>query len=659
MLNNNTIQRNSVSDEALQEPIFRDVPYDESEWRPLYEILRQVSQPKAELMRAQYEKVRVAYQNYFAARDEEKREYATRRVEDEAYNQTTLEKRRAIEAEIRAIRDQWRALLNNLRTELEQARREAYQHAGEAGINLRGDAILGIGLDDKVGAQNLSETSQASESASPDASPSHVPDGATPQPAPNAPTPSRTLAAPQPTPNLTVSLGAPAPWAATPPTPTTPEPQPSDLTSLAAPTETPQEPAPPTIEPLTHAEAAHDEHLPTAKPRVAFGWLHWLAPSTAGVLIGQVLLAALQRGLGDWQDPLFWIASVAGALAMLAWYRALWNASRVITELYYLFNWGAVQARRIVWLSSALVLTVLIFPSLLLLGTLFIAPFALLLSAVSVAPSVWETPPLLSTLLVILLMVPLGGLALTGGYLHGRQELVDNAVEARVAIAQREYAIEERERLERERQEREQREQETLEQAQGEQADRESPPHQQHEYRIHLHYPTQPTSERERAEEPPQEGEVAGVSPYPERETAGSNASSPYAAGVASPNGGSVSPSVSPVPPTTPSIDPQERLRTAFAAVSKARAATANYQQAKEEMEHEIALLQRELAQLQLRPIYPDLPPHAKERLRTLYGQWRKEFVAFLDTVAEAFRDCKDGEQVAQQIADYKAALLQ
>ncbi|MGQ9901912.1 MAG: hypothetical protein ACUVR1_06830, partial [Fimbriimonadales bacterium] len=192
-----------------------------------------------------------------------------------------------------------------------------------------------------------------------------------------------------------------------------------------------------------------------------------------------------------------------------------------------------------------------------------------------------------------------------------------------------------------------------------EQADRESPPPQQHEYRIHLHYPTQPTPERERAEEPPQEGEASGASPYPERETVGSNASSPYAAGVASPNGGSVSPPVSPAPPTTPSIDPQERLRAAFAAVSKARAATVNYQQAKEEMENELEPLQRELAHLQLRPIYPDLPPHAKERLRTLYGQWRKEYTAFLDTVAEAFRDCKDGDQVAQQIAEYKTALLQ
>lgn len=635
MLNNNTTQRNGIADEALREPIFRDVPFDESEWRPLYEILRQVSQPKAELMRAQYEKVRIAYQNYFAARAEEKREYATRRVEDEAYNQTTLEQRRAIEAEIRAIRDQWRTLLNNLRMELEEARREAYLRAGEAGINLRGGAILGIGLDDEVSAWNLPEAPQSSESASPvpDASLSPATGGTTAQPAPN----------------LTVSRGAPAPWAATPPTPTTPMPQPSAATPLAAQAETPQEPAPPTIEPLTHAEAAHEEHLPTAKPRVALGWLHWLAPSIAGVLLGQVLLAALQRGLGDWQDPLFWIASLAGALAMLAWYWALWDASRAMTELYYLFNWGAGQARRLTWLASAVLLTVFIFPSLLLIGTLFIAPFALLQSAASVAPSVWETAPLLSTLLVILLIVPLGGLALTSGYLHGRQAVVDNAVEARVAIAQRELAIQEREQLERER----------LEQAQGEQAERESPPPQQHEYRIHQHYPTPSPETGEHTEGLPQDHEVSATPPSRDREAVELNAGSLHSTSVASPNGGSVSPPVSPAPPTTPSIDPQERLRAAFAAVSKARAATVNYQQAKEEMENELEPLQRELAHLQLRPIYPDMPPHAKERLRALYGQWRKEYAVFLDAVAEAFRDCKDGDQVAQQIAEYKTALLQ
>ncbi|MGQ9656960.1 MAG: hypothetical protein ACUVV1_03530, partial [Fimbriimonadales bacterium] len=207
---------------------------------------------------------------------------------------------------------------------------------------------------------------------------------------------------------------------------------------------------------------------------------------------------------------------------------------------------------------------------------------------------------------------------------------------------------------EREHQERLEREQETREQA-----DRESPLPQQHEYRIHLHYPTPSPEAGEAPEQRLQDQEASATPPSRESEAVELNAGSLHSTGVASPNGGSVSPPVSPAPPTTPSIDPQERLRAAFAAVSKARAATVNYQQAKEEMENELAPLQRELAHLQLRPIYPDLPPHAKERLRTLYGQWRKEYTAFLDTVAEAFRDCKDGDQVAQQIAEYKTALLQ
>lgn len=214
-----------------------------------------------------------------------------------------------------------------------------------------------------------------------------------------------------------------------------------------------------------------------------------------------------------------------------------------------------------------------------------------------------------------MLMVPLGGLALTGGYLHGRREVVGNA------LAQREHAIQEREResLEGERQEREQREREQLSQ------DRDAP----------------------------------GVPQSPECEAVGLNSSSPHTVGVTSPNGGSIHPNVSADPPSAPSTDPQERLRAAITAIYKAHAAEKNYKQAKEDMEEELAPFEEELKNLQLRPIFPDLPPHPKERLNTLYGQWLKEFDALLDTVAEAFRNCKDGDQVAQLIAEYKTTLKQ
>jgi hypothetical protein len=141
--------------------------------------------------------------------------------------------------------------------------------------------------------------------------------------------------------------------------------------------------------------------------------------------------------------------------------------------------------------------------------------------------------------------------------------------------------------------------------------------------------------------------------PRAEPTDAPTHATSPNA--VASPNRDGT-PAHAPTP--TAIADPQERLRTAFTAIANTRAAEANYQHAKQELENELAPLQQELLRLQPRPIYPDLPPHAHERLRALYQQWRLAYTALLDYVAEAARECKDGEQIAQRIAAFKDALL-
>jgi hypothetical protein len=141
--------------------------------------------------------------------------------------------------------------------------------------------------------------------------------------------------------------------------------------------------------------------------------------------------------------------------------------------------------------------------------------------------------------------------------------------------------------------------------------------------------------------------------PRAEPTDAPTHATSPSA--VASPNRDGT-PAHAPTP--TANADPQERLRTAFTAIANTRAAEANYQHAKQELENELAPLQQELLRLQPRPIYPDLPPHAQERLRALYQQWQRTYVALLDYVAEASRECKDGEQIAQRIAAFKDALL-
>lgn len=519
----------------IPEPLFRDAPFDESEWRALYDILRQVNQPKAELMRVQYEAVRTAYQHYAAARAEERDAYAVQRVADEAYNREVAAQRQAVEAQMREARERWRPALTQLRAELEQARLEAYLRAGEAGMNLRGGAFLGIGLDDaEPSAHDAPQTAQPS----PPAPTTRLPDirAATPLPA-RIETPYEPSA-------------ARAPWS----------------------------PAAPPEAPFSAEEAAHEARLPTAQPRTAFRWLHWLAPVAVGLLLGQLLLAAFGLWLGDWQNPMVWVASLAGALAMLVWYRALWNASRALSEMYYLFNWGAGQARRIAWLAGAAILVVLLLPVAVLLGALYFAP------------SLWHTPAPMTAVLALVLMLPLAGLALTGGYFHGRQEVVANAVQARVNAERRAQAREARDRSD----------------------------------------PRPPT----RAE--------PTAAPTP-------------TTAVASPNGDGT-----PTPPHTPtaSTDPQERLRAAFTAIANARAAEANYQHAKQELENELASLQQDLLRLQPRPIYPDLPPHAQERLRALYQQWQRAYVALLDYVAEAARECKDGEQIAQRIAAFKDALL-
>lgn len=517
----------------VPEPLFHDTPFDESEWRALYDILRQVNQPKAELMRVQYEAVRTAYQHYVSARAEERDAYAIQRAADEAYNREVAAQRQAVEAQMREARERWRPALTQLRAELEQARLEAYLRAGEAGMNLRGGAFLGIGLDDTApSAHDAPQTAQ---------------------PSPPAPT------------TRLPDIGAATPLPARIETPY--EPQPAPWTHPA-----PEEP------PYSRDEAAHEARLPTAQPRTAFRWLHWLAPIVVGLLLGLLTLTAFGVGLTDWQNPLVWIAPLAGALAMLVWYRALWNASRALSELYYLFNWGADQARRVAWLAGAAVLAVLL------------SPIAVLLSALSFAPSVWNTPAPMAALLALVMMLPLAGLALTGGYFHGRQEVVANAVRARVNAEQRAQAREARDRSD----------------------------------------PRPPT----RAE--------PTAAPTP-------------TTAVASPNGDGT-PAHAPTP--TANADPQERLRTAFTAIANARAAEANYQHAKQELENELAPLQHELLRLQPRPIYPDLPPHAQERLHALYQQWRLAYTALLDYVAEAARECKDGEQIAQRIAAFKDALL-
>ena len=110
-------------------------------------------------------------------------QHAKQRAADEAYNREVAAQRQAVEAQMREVRERWHPTLTELRTALEQARLEAYLRAGEAGLNLRGGAY--IGLDDaEPSAHDAPRTAQPS----PPAPTTRLPDirAATPLPAPDA-----------------------------------------------------------------------------------------------------------------------------------------------------------------------------------------------------------------------------------------------------------------------------------------------------------------------------------------------------------------------------------------------------------------------------------------------------------------------------------------
>jgi hypothetical protein len=610
-----------------REPIFRDVPFERSEWAGLYEVLRQVNILKAELARTQYEAARTAYQNYLEAYEQERTAYAQRRREDEAYNREVYERQQQNLERIESIRQRWQSEINRLREMLNVADAEAYRRAGLAGITLRGDPLLGIGLPDEI-EQTTTEVVEPTRSgdsdvAAPSASsqPNATQQGSSPvQPPSTAPRVSlweRLMAR-----HLESQADAS----------TSEDASSREAASTSRAPSAPNAPAEQTerIEPLTPEEAAHAAHLPTNHALVIPYWLHWFAPIFIGLAIGQILLVAAGRPMGEWETLAFWIASLGGMLAMLLWYRAVWGVSRSISALYYLFDWDAIKARRAARLGGLVLVLLLILPTALLVYTLYQLPV------------LWTRDIHLLTVLALLAILPLLGLALVGGYLQGCEQVVRNAIQSAVVAAKREQHRQERAqseqtRLDLERERTEQARQRTEQMRMHSELERE---------RLAL--------ERlriERGENPP----PTPPTPVPY------DWNMPALEPVGSPNGENAP--VDGVPPTEPaasapgSTDRRQRLQDAFEAISYARGIYRNFTRAREMMQEELAPYEQMLRELQPRPIYDFLPPWAEERLQTLYRQWCDAYGAFLDYIAEATRECKDGEQIQQRIANFKQTL--
>lgn len=626
-------QNGSVNGELRRdkrEPIFRDVPFEESEWVGLYEVLRQVNVLKAELIRPQYEAARTAYQNYRQACEQEIAAYAQRRQENEAYNREVYERRQQIRAQMDSIRQRWQDEIDRLRKMLEDADAEAYRRAGLAGITLRGDPLLGIGLPEEV-EPTTEEQAEPTESTASDAPSQNAqaqpgttatassPAQSSPQ-EPRIPLLSRLLPQRSDTETDTAARGEPPSQGSAPPS----NPQ-SEATAE------PPEP----IEPLTPEEAAHAEHLPTNQALVIPYWLHWLAPIAIGAALGQILLVVAGMPMGDWETPAFWIASIGQMLAVLLWYRAVWGVSRAISELYYLFDWGALKARRAARLGG------------LVLFLLLTLPTALLVYVIYWLPTVRADDVLLLAVLALLAILPLLGLAMVGGYLQGREQVVRNAVQSAVVAAKREQ--QQRERASSEPVHQEDPSEQGLPEAPSEQIRLELERERTEQMRI------QSELERERLALERLRLEQGETSPLPLSHEGNTLASEP----LGSVNGGhaTVNGATETTPSETPSSDRHQRLQDAFEAISYARGIYRNFIRAQEMLQAELAPYEQMLNELQLRPIYDTLPPWAEERLQTLYQQWCDAYGAFLDYVAEATRECKDGDQIQQRIADYKQRL--
>ncbi len=576
-----------------REPIFRDVPFEQSEWAGLYAVLRQVNLPKAELMRAQYEAARTAYQNYWEAYKQEITAYAQRRVEDEEYNCKVQEQHRQIIDQINAVRARWQPEIDRLLQQLNSADVEAYRRAGLAGITLRGDPLLGIGLPDELewGTGSSGEPAKApSESATPSTSGSQAAVSETPTQPPSA---------------ARESLWSRLLMHGAEPMPSERDTLPAEVRGARLATSADAD-AP---EPLTPEEAAHDARLPTDQSLVIPAWVHWAAPILIGLALGQIVLVAAGRPIGDWESLAFWMVSLAGVLTTLLWYRGVWGISRAISELYYLFDWGAAKARRAAWLGGFVLIWLIVLPLGLLMFTLYHLP------------SAGTQDSQLLAVLTLLVMAPLLGLALVGGYLQGRAQVVRNAIQS-AAVAWR--------------------------RAQQQQAQEQARQEQVEQARLRLELETQRTEQMRIVSELERE-RLAHEHQHTEQSSAARSDGNSLPNGASAPRSTDL--------PTPNLTNPHQRLRDAFEAISYARGVYANYRRALELMAEEIAPYEQMRRDLQIRRIYDHLPPWAEQRLETLYNQWRDAFGAFLDYVAEAARECKDGEQIQQRIGEFKQTL--
>lgn len=595
------------------EPVFEDKPIEESSWGGLVSLLRQVNRLKAELLVSLYGETRVAYRTYLERRDQAIERYNRQQQEDTAYNQH-------LDAEIVPLLQELGELSRRQFEEMDALRREgeaaylrALIEAGRYGLNLRGDPLFGFEQDNPTHAPTQSSSTESQTPSSPPPPNSLEPqpvrgnlltrwfanraaqsDGSQPSGTLN-PSVDRDALRQEIRQVLCEELGT----------------DPKVRQPAQAGTSDP-------LPPLSESEIVAKDHLPMVNPPILPLWLWWILVVFTGGFVGLLSLIAFGVNLRDWQAPLLWLAIGAGVATSLLFVSALWGAAAVVGELYHLFSWEENKSAKASKLMGGLWLLFLVW----MFGMLiFLALTAWAASAVSPVRGVVLT-------FVGLMVLSMASVAMINGFLYGRRKWTEHRIAAQRLAAERERSRPPR------------REPEIPNTAAVE-----MPP-------VHANAVPTPLTERTHS------ASLQGNEPV---NPAGADVP------IASGNGGLTETAyakASPNPQAVVESDARLGSRTVpddvLARIAEARARRQIYtdrqnffEQRKQELQAQINRLEQ-----QKRPIYTEVTPEDATTLHQLSGVWARRYTYFLEALAEALKECKDGETLAEEVRRHKQEII-
>ncbi|MER3403449.1 MAG: hypothetical protein C4337_09240 [Armatimonadota bacterium] len=77
------------------------------------------------------------------------------------------------------------------------------------------------------------------------------------------------------------------------------------------------------------------------------------------------------------------------------------------------------------------------------------------------------------------------------------------------------------------------------------------------------------------------------------------------------------------------------------------------FEQRKQELQEQIDRLEQ-----QKRPIYDEMPPEEASALQRMVGVWAQRYTYFLEALADALKECKDGDSLAEEVQRHKQEII-